>query len=107
MDFIWIWLLLIGSKVLSMLAPFTTRVGAMVDTLAVVAEVLFCGLCFFFAPAWWYGLIAGAIWLLAPFLVPKYDPAQLPQGYVAVSKVLSWIKPILVVLMYLLLFEVL
>lgn len=72
-----------------------------------IAEITFCVLCFFFAPAWWYGLIAIAIYLLAPVLVPKIDPDNLSKLYIGFSGTVSFLHPVLVALMYLSLFNVL
>lgn len=105
MDFLWIWLL-VGDRVLSALTPFTSKFGATINLLSMIAEIAFCIICFFYASAWWYGLIALAVYFFMPVFVPKLNPDNLSDRYIAISGTLSFLHPVLVVLMYLSLFNV-
>lgn len=106
LSLIWLWLL-IGDRILSSLTPFTSKFGAIVNTIAMIAEMVFCVLCFFFAPVWWYGLVAAAIYFCVPALVPKINPSNLSKLYINISGTVSFLHPVLVALMYLSLFNVL
>lgn len=106
MELLWLWLL-IGDRILAALTPFTSKIGALLNTLAVISEFVFMVLVFFFAPEWWYGLIGVGVFVLTPVIMPKINPDELSDGYVAVTGLLSFLHPVLVTLMYLSLFNVL
>jgi len=96
----WIYLFVI-ERVLASTCPFTIKVvGQILGFVSMVATIAFVVLVFFFAPQWWYGLIALAIYLLTPSLTPRVDPNNTSAALWWYSMVGSLLNPILVVLMY-------
>jgi len=101
----WIWLL-IAYSIISNTTPYTSKIGALFEMLTIIAVPIFCLLCFFFADEWWYGLIALGIYLLGILVFPKINPDNMGTAARVYSGIFSHIAPIIVVLMYLSLFEV-
>ena len=102
-----LWLiLLVINRVLASLCPFTTKIGSVISMLTFVASLVFIVLVFFFAPHWWYGLIAVAIFLVVPHLLPRINPDAMSENARILSGIGSTVNNIIVVLMYLALFHV-
>lgn len=101
----WIWLFIVN-RVLASLCPFTSKAGAFLGWIEVVAEIVFVALTFFFADKWWYGLIALAIYFLVPVLMPRIDPNNMGTNQRILSGIGATINCVIVVLMYLSLFNV-
>ncbi len=102
---IWIWLLLI-STIVGSTCPYTTPIGAILGAVTVIAKPIFCILCFFFAPAWWYGLIALSIQYLLPAIIAPIDIVSTGKLFTIYSFVFSHLNIVFVVLMYLSLFGI-
>jgi hypothetical protein len=94
------------NRVLTCLCPYTSKIGGVISIPCLVATFVFIVLTFFFAPLWWYGIIAIAIYLFIPVLIPKIDPNAMGPTSRMLSGVGSIIAEALVVLMYLSLFKV-
>lgn len=101
----WIWLL-IAYCIIASTTPFTSKFGSLLGMANIVAVPVFCLLSFFFAPEWWYGLIAFGIFLFGPLLIPRIDPDETGSAFRIYSGIFSHISPVLVVLMYLSLFNI-
>ena len=101
----WIIYFIIRS-VLSSVCPYTSKIGGVISIPCLVATFVFIVLTFFFAPAWWYGLIAVGIFVLTPLFTPRIDPNSMKPISRLFSTIGSMIADILVVLMYLSLFKV-
>ena len=102
---IWIWLF-VAYRIISSTTPLTSKVGALLGMVNMVAVPVFCVLCFVCVSAWWYGLIALGIYLLVPMLVPRIDPDETGSIFRAYSMIFSHVSTILVVFMYLSLFGI-
>ena len=101
----WIYYLIVY-KVLGSTCPFTIRgIGSILGIVSMVASIVFVGLTFFFAPQWWYGLVAGAIYLGVPLLTPRVYADDTNIFFWGYSILGSLTMPILLVLMYIDLFS--
>ena len=104
--FTWMWLLAI-KQFLSLTCPYTSNIGNVLNLLSLVGSVVFFVLVPFFAPHWWYLLIAIGIYLVAMLISPRIDPnAPHNDAFRAYSITGSFVEPVIVVLMYLSLFGV-
>lgn len=101
----WIWLLIIQTIIRST-CPFTSKVGAIFSVITLIAIPVFCILCFFYAPEWWYGLVSIGILLFGTLLIPRINPDDTGTVFRIYSGIASHLSPIIVLLMYLDLFEV-
>lgn len=101
----WIWLFL-ANRVLASLCPWTSKVGAVLSLLCLVATYVFIVLTFIYAGQWWYGLVSIGIYLLTPLILPKMDADAMSNTGRLFSGIGSIISEILVVLMYLALFKI-
>lgn len=86
--------------------PFTSKIGSALNVLAIIADVVFVVLLLFFAPHWWYALIALAITFVIMKFVPRLNPYDFGSIARLYSSIGSHISPILTVCMYLDLFHV-
>lgn len=101
------WLILfIVEKILASTCPFTSKVGTAIGFVNLLARYAFIVLVFFFAPEWWYGLVAIAIDWLIPVVTPKPDLTGKSLGLWVYSMIGSHVAPILTVFMYLSLFGI-
>lgn len=101
----WIWLF-IANRILASLCPYTSKIGAYIGWVALVAVLVFIVLTFFFAGKWWYGLISLAIYFGIPLLMPKINPVSMSDNGRIISGIGSTINYVIVALMYLSLFKV-
>lgn len=101
----WIWLLLLD-RIIAGTCPFTSKIGSVLNLITAVAVPVFCLLCFFFAQQWWYGLIALGLYFLVPIFIPKIDGHNVSNAYRVYSGIFSHANILVVILMYLSLFEV-
>ena len=101
----WIWLLIAYSIIVST-TPYTSKIGSFLGVVCAIAVPIFCFLCFFFAPKWWYGLVTLGIFFGVPLLTPRIDPNTMGNLSRIYSGIFSHILPVLVVLMYLSLFGI-
>lgn len=102
---LWI-LLFIVYKIIGATCPFTSKIGSLLNFLAMIAAYVFMILVFFFAPFWWYGLILIGISLILLFVIPRIDPSECGALMHLYSGLFSHLSPILVILMYLSLFGI-
>jgi len=101
----WIYLFII-ERVLASTCPFTIKVvGQILGLVSMIATIVFVLLTFFFAPKWWYGLIACAIYFITPMLTPRIDPTSKSVSLWWYSMIGSFLNPVLIVLMYFSLFS--
>lgn len=101
----WIWLLIL-QRIIDSTCPFTSKVGAVLNVITLIAVLMFCILCFFYAPEWWYGLVATGIFLFGSLLIPKINPNDAGPVFRIYSGIASHLSPIIVLLMYLFLLDV-
>lgn len=101
----WIWMLIVY-RIFASTSPFTSKIGAILGWITAVAVPIFCILCFFFAGAWWYGLVAWGIYFLGTLLIPKIDADNAGTALCMYSAVVSHLQPVIVLLMYLSLFKI-
>lgn len=97
---LWFWLYVVY-KFIGATCPFTSKLGALLSMVAMIASYVFIVLVFFMGAHWWYGLLLLAVTFVVPLLVPKVNPYEFPNSARVVSGLLSHLSPILVVLMYL------
>lgn len=105
----WMWLLAAKSFLVKYY-KLTTTLGNLVSTLELIGTIVFFVLIPFRAPHWWYLLIAigvyAIVFILSPFKRPNpYD--QSPELTDMKDAIGSHLSPIILVLMYLYLFNVL
>ena len=64
--------LFIAIRIIAATCPYTIKgIGPVLGIVSMVAEIAFIALAFFYAPEWWYGIIALAIYFVIPLFVPK------------------------------------
>ena len=104
--FPWMWLLAI-KQFLNLTCPYTRPIISVLSIFELTASVAFFILIPFFAPHWWYILIAICIYLVTIIITPRID-ANAPRAQVfhIYSFVGSIVSPVLLVLMYLSLLEI-
>lgn len=98
--------LFIINRVLAGLCPFTSKIGGILSWLSIIAEWVLMALTFFFAPHWWYGLIMVGLYFIIHLLLPRINPNTMSDKARIASGVGSTINIIIVVVLYLLLFDV-
>lgn len=102
----WIWLFVIEA-ILSSTCPVTIKnIGPIIGIVEIVAIIVFMVLTFFFAAHWWYGLVAVAIYFAVPFFTPRVDANNISDEMRIYSFIGFVVKPVLIVFMYLSLFNV-
>lgn len=102
----WFWLF-VAYKFIGATCPFTSKVGGLLSLVAMIASYIFIVLAFFFAPHWWHGLLLVAVMFFIPLLTPRINPDCCGDTFRGVSVMMSYLAPILVLLMYLSLFGIL
>lgn len=101
----WIWLLILY-RIIASTTPYTSKVGSFLGVVSLIGGLVFCVLCFFFAPEWWYGLVAFGIYFAVALFIPKIDPYRMSSIALIYSAIFSHTTLIIVLLMYLSLFGV-
>lgn len=102
----WIYLFII-KQLLTSTCPYTIMgIGQLLDIASMFATIVFIILTFFFAPHWWYGLIACAIYLVVTMIAPRVNQHSTNMVFIIYSNIGSLAVPIIIVLMYLSLFGV-
>lgn len=103
---LYIWLYIVD-KIIGTTCPFTSKFpGVPLTWLSMIASWVFIALTFFFANHWYHGIILLLIEWLLPLLIPKTDPNSGGIGLWIYSMIFSHLSPVLVILMYLSLFNV-
>ena len=98
----WIYYM-IARKVLVSACPFTPKCMTFINWLFFFAEFLFIVLTFFLSPHWWYGVIAIAIYIFTPLIVPKINIYELQSSSkikIIFSFIGNLIAHILLILMF-------
>lgn len=101
----WIWLCFIYN-VIGSTCPYTSKIGSVLGFLSLIAGIVFTVLCFFVAPSWIYGFFPIGISLIVTMLTPKIDVNNIGPIFKIYSGIFSHLLPIIMILMYLSLFDV-
>lgn len=102
---IWVVLFII-KQVLAATCPVTTKIiGQIINTIVLIATILFIVLVFVHTN-WKMGLVAVGIFFIVPIIVPKINTDNISDAFKLYSLVGSAISPVLLVLMYLSLYNV-
>ena len=93
------------SKFISSVCPFTFgAIGSIISLLTLLARYAFIILVFIFAPKWWDGLFLIAAEFIMLLLLPRINPYEMSPKAICLSKIVSLISPICMVVAYLTLF---
>lgn len=98
----WIYYM-IARRILVSLCPFSPKGLTFINWLFFLAEFLFIALTFFLSPHWWYGLIAIAIYIFTPLVVPKINIYEL-QSFSERKMIFSFIGNIVAYILLILMF---
>lgn len=93
-------ILLAVKAILAATCPFTSKIGGLLNLLAMIADTVFVILLAFFAPHWWYAIVAAVIYFVITMLIPKVttdDYGSVARFYSAIG---SHLSPILTLFMY-------
>lgn len=97
-------LLFVLHGVLSGLCSFTGKIGAVLSWMSMIATWVLIILTFFFAPAWWYGLVIAGLYFLVPMLLPRINPEAMSDSAKLLSGIFSYVNIAIVPILYILLF---
>lgn len=97
-------ILLAVKAILSVTCPFTSTIGGLLNFLTMIADTVFVILLAFFAPHWWYALVAVSIYFVITMLIPKVNPNNYGSIARVYSAIGSHLSPFLTIFMYIDLF---
>lgn len=95
--------LFILNRFIVYLCPAVFNYMVIVGFINMIATLLFIILSFVYSPVWWYSI---AIYFGVLFVTPKINPDELSDKYRIVSSFVNLLQPIIILIMYLSLFDV-